>query len=326
MRQKISHKNKKSVLITGCAGFIGSNFSQTFSVEFPEYTMVGIDDFSTGRRDSINKDLVFYEGSILDEKLLDTIFKKHKPEYVFHFAALPRISYSVQHPVRTSEVNITGTVTLLEKSKEYGVKRFIFSSSSSVYGGAKQFPTREADNYPFPKSPYAAQKYASEIFCKQFSELFGLDTICLRYFTVFGPGQYGHAPTATLISAWLESLYFPKNKKGFIEGNGSQTRDFCYIDNVVHANILAMRSNQSFLGGVFNVAHSERTSILKIKKLIEKYSKRKLVLEKLPTRKGDVRHTHASISKARRSLGYTPKVDFETGLKRTIEWFESRKH
>ena len=325
MRSKKSQTNKKTVLITGCAGFIGSNFSQAFPKEFSNYTMIGIDDFSTGRRGSVSKDVVFYEGSIMDEGLLDTIFKKHKPEYVFHFAALPRISYSVQHPVATTAVNVMGTMVLLEKSKHYGIKRFIFSSSSSVYGDAKQIPTRESDNYPFPRSPYAAQKYASEIFCKQFSELFGMDTVCLRYFSVYGPGQYGHAPTATLISAWLESLYFPKNKKGFIEGNGAQTRDFCYIDNVIQANILAMRSGQDFAGGVFNVAHGERTSVTKIKKLIEKYSQRKLDLIKLPPRKGDVKHTHASIAKAKKSLGYIPEVDFETGLKKTVEWFESRK-
>ena len=180
------------------------------------------------------------------------IFSKHKPQYVFHFAALPRVSYSVEHPCETSEVNIIGTVALLEAAKNHGVKRFIYSSSSSVYGGAKKLPTRESECPPDPGSPYAAQKYIGEPFCKIFSDLFGSDTVCLRYFNVFGPGQYGDSPYSTVVSAWLEALYFPKNKKGFIEGTGTQSRDFCYIDSVVTANILAMQAKKDLKGEAVN--------------------------------------------------------------------------
>ena len=323
----------KSVLVTGCAGFIGSNFIKQFKKEFPKISIVGIDDFSTGRREIIEalqraqgiKNFIFYKGSILDKDLLEKIFNRHRPEYVFHFAALPRVSYSLEYPQKTSEVNIIGTVALLEAVKKYGIKRFIYSASSSAYGGAKKMPTKESENPPDPKSPYALQKYAGELFCKIFSDLFGSDTVCLRYFNVFGPGQYGDSPYSTVISAWLEYLYFPKKKKPFIEGDGKQSRDFCYVDNVVQANILAMRAKKNFNGEVFNIAHGERTSINEVGEMIEKYTGRKLNLEKHLPRKGDVRHTRADISKARRILGYNPKIKFKEGLIKTINWFQDRK-
>jgi len=316
--------NPKCILVTGCAGFIGSNFVKRFKEDFLKTKIVGIDDFSTGRRDALDKIVVFYDGSILDKKLVENIFKKHRPEYVFHFAALPRVSYSVEFPLETTEVNILGTVGLLVKSKDYGVKRFIYSSSSSVYGGAKKLPTKEEDNFPDPKSPYAIQKYTGEPFCKTFSELYGLETVCLRYFNVFGPGQYGDSAYSTVVSAWLEALYFPKNKKAFLEGDGSKSRDFCYVDNIVEANILAMKMMKESKGEVFNVAHGERTTMKKVKELIEKYTGKRLNLEKRPDRKGDVKHTHADISKAKKWFGYKAKDNFESGLIKTIKWFKGR--
>lgn len=315
----------KSILVTGCAGFIGSNFIKQFKKEFPKIEIVGIDNFSTGRKDAVDPSITFYKGSILDEKLLNKIFAKHKPEYVFHFAALPRVSYSLEFPRLTTEVNVVGTVALLEASKNHGVKRFIYSSSSSVYGGAKKLPTKESENFPNPKSPYAAQKYMGEPFCRIFSELFGLDTVCLRYFNVFGPGQYGNSAYSTVISAWLEALYFPKNKKAFIEGDGKQSRDFCFVNNVVSANILAMKAKNNFGGATINVAHGMRTTVNEVKVLIEKFTGKKLDLEHRPPRKGDVRNSFADISRAKKLLGYKPQTNFEDGLKAMISWFESRK-
>lgn len=322
----------KSILVTGVAGFIASNFVREFHTRYPRTTIVGIDDFSSGRRDIVQRlrkevggKFVFFDDSILNGRRLEAIFKKYKPEYVFHFAAIPRVSYSVEHPRETSEVNIIGTIALLEASKEHGVKRFIFSSSSSVYGGAKKLPTKEAENMPNPQSPYGAQKYAIEPICRVFSRLYGMDTVSLRYFNVFGPWQYGDSAYSTVVSAWLEALYFPKHKKAFVEGDGNQSRDFCYVDNIVQANILAMRSKKPFHGEVFNIAHGERTTVNAVKRLIEKYTGRKLVLEHRPPRKGDVRHTHADISKARKWFGYKPTVSFDEGLQRTVAWFESRK-
>lgn len=315
----------KTILVTGCAGFIGSNFCNEFSNRFPKVKIIGLDDLSSGKKEEVNKKVTFYKGSIADENIVEKVFSKHKPEYVFNFAAIPRVSYSVEHPIKTSHINICGTIILLEKAKKYKTKRFITSSSSSVYGGAKKLPTKESENLPDPKSPYAAQKYTNEVFCKLFSELYGLDTVCLRYFNVFGPGQYGDSAYSTVVSAWLESLYFPKNKKAFMEGDGSQSRDFCYVDNVVSANIGAMKSNKKFGGEAFNIAHGERTTVNEVKQMIEKYSERKIILEKRPARVGDVKHTHADISKAKKWFGYKPTVNFEDGLKRTVKWFESRK-
>lgn len=315
---------KETILVTGCAGFIGGNFCQQFSEKFPEIDIIGIDNFYSGRKEAIHSSVKFYEGSITDESLLEEVFSKHKPTFVFHFAAVPRVSYSVEHPSETTRVNIYGTVVLLEKAKNYGVKRVIISSSSSVYGGAKNLPTSESENAPNPKSPYAMQKYVDEMFCKLFSSLYGMDTICLRYFNVFGPGQYGDSPYSSVISGWLESLYFPSSKKAFVEGDGEQTRDFCYVDNVVSANILAMQSEKRFDGDFFNIANGERTSVNEVKKLIEEYSGRSIEIEQRPTRTGDVRDSHGDISKARLALGYEPKVTFKEGLKKTVAWFEQR--
>ncbi len=314
----------KSVLVTGCAGFIGSNFTRQFREKFPETEVVGLDNFATGRREALDDKITFYEGSISDRATLEKIFSAHDIEYVFHFAALPRVSFSVEQPTVTSEANILGTINLMEVAKDHKVKRFIFSSSSAVYGGAKTLPTKEDENEPNPKSPYAMQKYAIEPFSKIFTELYGMDTVCLRYFNVFGPGQYGDSPYSTVISAWLESMYFPKDKKPFLEDDGEQSRDFCYVDNVVQANILAMQYDGQLKGEVFNVAHGERTTVNEVKKMIEEYTGRQLELEYRPARLGDVRHTHADISKAERMLGYKPSVDFREGLKRTVAWFEKR--
>lgn len=319
-----------SILVTGCAGFIGSNFVRQFRARYPATTVVGLDDFSSGRRAAVDPSIRFYEGSILDEVLLKKIFTQHVPEFVFHFAALPRVSYSVEHPAKTTEVNILGTVRLLDQARQHGTKRFIFSSSSSVYGGAKKLPTRESENPPNPQSPYALQKFVGEPFCQMFSRLYGLDTVCLRYFNVFGPGQYGDSPYSTVVSAWLESLYFPKRqadgsvKLPFLEGDGSQSRDFCYVDNVVAANTAAMEHKGDLRGEVINVGHGERTSLLEVKKLIEKETGRTLELEKRAPRVGDVAHTQADITKARQMLDYSPAVDFAEGLKRTVAWYERR--
>jgi len=315
----------KSVLVTGCAGFIGSSFTKQFRDKYPRTAVVGIDDLTTGRIESVNPSALFYEGSMLDRTLLNKVFKRHSPEYVFHFAALPRVSYSIENPVRSSEVNIIGTVSVLEAAKTHGIKRFIYSSSSSVYGGAKKLPTKEVDNLPDPKSPYAIQKYIGEPFCRSFSTLFGLDTICLRYFNVFGPGQYGDSAYATVISAWLEALYFPDKKRAFIEGDGNQTRDFCFVDNAVSANILAMESKKQFMGDVFNVAHGEQYKLNYVKTLIEQLARRSLQLEKRPPRLGDFRHSKADISKAQKLLNYRPEISFEQGLEQTVKWFESRR-
>lgn len=315
---------QKSVLVTGCAGFIGSNFTEQFKRRFPKVEVIGIDNFATGKRERVAKGITFYEGSICDPELVEKIFQAHQPQYVFHFAALPRVSFSLEQPAETTRVNVYGTVLLLEKARDHKVKRFIYSSSSSLYGGAKKLPTKESENPPQPISPYAIQKYAGEPFCQSFSNLFGLDTICLRYFNVFGPGQFGDSAYSTVVSAWLEGLYFPAHKDLFIEGDGLQSRDFCYVDNVVDANIKAMQAPGRLNGAAINVAHGERTNLRAVKKLIEAYTGKTLKLRQKSPRLGDVKHTHADVSLARKLIGYQPQVKFAEGLKRTVAWFEER--
>jgi nucleoside-diphosphate-sugar epimerase len=231
----------------------------------------------------------------------------------------------VEFPRETTEVNVLGTVNLLDAARAHKVKRFVYSSSSSLYGGAKTLPTHEHENTAQPKSPYAIQKYVGEHLCRVYSELHGMDTVSLRYFNVYGPNQYGDSPYSTVISAWLEALYFPKKKKAFLEGDGSKSRDFCYVDNVVAANLKAMQSAKPFRGLACNIAHGERTTIQEVKELLEEFTGRPLDLEMRPDRIGDVDHTHADISLAKKHLGYKPLVSFEDGLKKTILWYESRK-
>jgi len=316
--------HKKCVLVTGCAGFIGSSFCERFLKEFPKTEVVGIDNFATGRKDRVIKGIIFCEGSITDDLFLEKIFKEYKPEYVFHFAALPRVSFSVENPAESTLTNVYGTALLLEKSRDYKVKRFIYSSSSSIYGGAKKLPTKESENPPDPKSPYALQKYAGEPFIQIASKLYGIDTVALRYFNVYGPWQYGDSPYSTVVSAWLEGLYFPRNKKLFIEGNGTQSRDFSYIDDVVQANILAMKAKGNLDGMAMNISSGERVTLRQIKTLIEKLTGKRLALEKRSPRLGDVLHTMADTKLARRQIGFRPRIGFEEGILNTIAWYEKR--
>jgi nucleoside-diphosphate-sugar epimerase len=316
---------ESSILVTGCAGFIGSNFVKKFKKDFPKVKIIGLDNLFSGRLSEVDKSITFYKCSILDTILLEKIFKKHNPSYVFHFAAIPKVPYSIKNPIETNEVNINGTVNLLNISSKYKIRRFIFSSSSSVYGGAKNLPTDELEKVD-PKSPYAMQKYSAEGFCKIFSNLFGLDTVCLRYFNVFGPGQYGDSAYSSVISSWLENLYLPqKNKESFIEGDGKQSRDFSYVDNIISANMCAMKSNKKFKGEIFNIANGEEIVLIDVYKLIKKYTGKNFVLKKYPSRIGDIKFSYANINKAKRILGYKPIYNFEEGLKKTITWFEGRQ-
>jgi len=321
----VSIKKQKSVLVTGCAGFIGSNVTREFTCRFPNITVVGLDDLSSGRKSLVDPEVKFIRGSVADKGLLCSIFKKYKPEYVFHFAAIPRVSFSIEFPLVTSNANIIGTVTLLEVCRDFKVKRLIFSSSSSIYGGAKKLPTKEAENPPRPISPYALQKYTAEQFCKMFSDFYDLDTVSLRYFNVYGPNQYGDSAYATVISAWLEGMYFPKRRKPFLEGDGRQSRDFCFVDDVVRANIFAMQAKKKLGGEAINIAAGSPATVLEVKKLIEKTTGRTLEVQKRPPRVGDVRHTHADLSKARKLIGFKPAVHIEEGIQKTVRWFEGRK-
>lgn len=316
--------DSRTVLVTGCAGFIGSSFCRTFMRRFPGATVLGLDDFSTGRRDAVPEGVQLFEGSVADVGTVAALLGEHRPDTVFHFAALPRVSFSVENPALTTQVNVLGTATLLEQSAKHGVKRLVFSSSSSVYGNADVLPTAEATHQPRPESPYALQKYVGEQFCQLFSRTYGLDTVCLRYFNVYGPGQYGDSAYSTVVSAWLEKLYFPGGGQPFLEGDGLQSRDFCYVDDVAEANILAMECTRPFGGVPLNIAGGAAVTLREVREAIERATGRTLQLEQRPPRVGDVRHTLASVAAAGEQLGYRPQVPFAEGLARTVAWFESR--
>ncbi len=315
----------KNILVTGAAGFIGSNFVRRFQADYPDCVVVALDDLSTGHREALPDQIVFYEGSILDTALLDKIFSRHSLDYVFHFAAMPMVAYSVAKPADTTQTNLVGTINLLTRARDYQIKRFIYSSSAAVYGRVAKLPISEDEVWPDPQSPYAIQKYAGEQFCRLFSRLWQLDTVSLRYFNAYGPGQDGHSAYATVIASWLESLFFPGSQPPYLEGDGQQTRDFCFVEDIVLANLLAMKANSKLGGEVCNIASGVGVKLLTIKESLEKLTGRSLNLELRPERLGDIKHSLADIAKAKRVLGYEPQIDLGAGLKATINWQSQRR-
>ena len=236
---------------------------------------------------------------------------------MFHVAAIPRVLFSVENPVETTETNVMKTVSLIDSCIKGGVKRFIFSSSSSVYGGAEILPT-PADFKKDPKSPYAWHKSCIEDYMAMCSSLYGSDMVSLRYFNVFGPGQFGGSAYSTAVSAWCHAI--KSNKPLRKDGTGEQTRDMCYIDNVVDANIRAMNHLEKFTGECFNVACGDRVSNNEILELLKSKNPEITIIE-APFRAGDVMHTLGDISRTQEVLGYSPKVSFWEGLDKTLKWW-----
>tara|TARA_Y100000310_G_scaffold342962_1_gene448481 strand:+ start:2404 stop:3399 length:996 start_codon:yes stop_codon:yes gene_type:complete len=326
----------KRALVTGGCGFIGSNLSKKLVSE--GWIVDIVDDLSSGRLELVQElkirvvpvDLLpqFYNNSSRDDETVhilqgdfshENVLKNiidQKYDCVFHQAAIPRVLFSVENPSHTTDVNISATVRLFEACKG-NVSRVVFASSSSVYGGSDILPTHEAQR-KYPKSPYAWQKSAIEDVSRIFANLYGLDVICLRYFNVFGPGQYGDSPYSTAVSSWCHCLVNGLPLRS--DGNGTQSRDLCYIDNVVHANILAANSDKEFRGDCYNIACGDRTSNNEILKyFMDKFSH--AVRHDASWRTGDVMHTQADIARAKEELGYEPLVRFWDGLEKTIEWW-----
>ncbi len=304
------------VLITGCAGFIGSNLTKRCLDE--GWDVTGVDNLSNGHRAFLPKDLKrFVHGDFAGAPL--GMISRGEFDVVFHLAAVPRVSYSVEHPLETNDVNVTRTLELLSASRQ-NVKRIIFASSSSVYGGADELPTHESSPKR-PKSPYALQKSIIEDYLAMYGDLYGLDSICLRFFNVFGPHQLGDSPYATAVSAWLDAIKRGRPMRS--DGDGTQTRDMCYVDNVAEACVLAAKAggDMRFFGRCYNVACGDRTANLEISAaLMKRYPRAQI--QTAPWRPGDVMHTQADISRIRSELGYEPKVRFWEGLDRTIDWYE----
>lgn len=307
----------KKVLVTGCAGFIGSNIVETLIER--KVDVIGIDDFSTGKKENIKGlDFEFVQGSVNDREFLMAILRD--VDYILHQAAIPSVPHSIDDPMRSNIANVDGTLNLLICARDSGVKRVVYASSSSVYGNSKELPKNEEMNIN-PLSPYALTKYAGERYCKLFNDIYGLETISLRYFNVFGPKQDPTSQYSAVIPKFIKLML--KGEKPAIFGDGLTSRDFSYIENNIEANILAMEAPIEACGKVYNIACGERTSLNGLVENINVILNTNLDPIYDKERPGDVAHSLADISLAGKYLGYTPKVYFEEGLKRTIEWYKN---
>lgn len=303
-------------LVTGGAGFIGSNIVKGLVEK--GYQVKVLDNFATGQRSNIEpytKDIELIEGDIRD---FWTVVRATKGiDYILHQAALPSVPRSIDNPLTTTEVNINGTLNILEAARFNEVRRIVYASSSSVYGDSPEMPKNE-DMKPMPKSPYAITKLAGEEYCISFYSLYGLETVALRYFNVFGPRQNPFSQYSAVIPKFINMLKSGQNPT--IWGDGNTSRDFTYIDNVVHANILACEKKGA-AGQVLNIACNKAFTL---NELVEKLNSIMGINIK-PTygsvKIGDVKHSLADIKKANAILGYTPGIDFGEGLKKTVEWF-----
>ncbi|OGC77977.1 MAG: Vi polysaccharide biosynthesis protein VipB/TviC [candidate division Zixibacteria bacterium RBG_16_50_21] len=303
-------------LVTGGAGFIGSHLVSEL-VKRKQVVRV-LDNFSTGKKENLEQVLDRIQLVTGDIRSFDLAKEVTKGvDYVLHQAALPSVERSVKDPLTTNQVNLDGTLNLLEAAKLNSVKSFVFASSSSVYGNTPKLPKKEKMP-PDPLSPYALSKLAGERYCRLFFELYGLNTVCLRYFNVFGPRQDPQSHYAAVIPKFI--LAMVREQPPTIFGDGRQSRDFTFIDNVVRANLLACE-NRLAAGEIFNIACGKRFSLNQLYKILTRTlgNSRRPVYTK--PRPGDVRHSLADISKSRKILKYKVEVDFQTGLRRTIDWF-----
>ena len=310
-------------LVTGGAGFIGSNLTEALLSAGHKVRV--LDNFLTGKRENIagyaekfGDAFELFEGDLRDlgatGKACDGV------DYVLHQGALPSVPRSVADPILSNEINVGGTVNLLVAARDAGIRRVVFAASSSAYGDTPELPKRESMT-PNPKSPYAAQKLAGEHFVRIFFEVYGLETVSLRYFNVFGPKQDPKSMYAAVIPRFITSV--DSGKPPTIYGDGLQTRDFTYIDNVIEANILACKAPRAACGKVVNVACGERISLLDILEAVYGLAGRRVIPYFEPSRPGDVRDSLADISLAKDLLGYSPKVGFPDGLSRTFNYFRT---
>jgi len=305
-------------LVTGGAGFIGSHIVEEL-LKRGEKVRV-LDNFSTGKRENIApflKEIELIEGDIRNPEVVKKAMKG--VNYVLHQAALPSVFRSIKDPLTTNEVNVLGTLNILMAAKEARVKKIVYASSSSVYGDTPSLPKRE-DMQPSPLSPYALSKLAGEEYSRLFTSLYGLEIISLRYFNVFGPRQDPTSQYAAVIPKFISSLL--KGERPTIYGDGEQSRDFTYVSNVVSANLLATASKVK--KGIFNIACGKRITVNELVKGLNGIMN--MDIEPLYThpRPGDVRHSQADISRAGKVLGYKVEVNFEEGLKKTVEWFRKK--
>lgn len=304
-------------LVTGGAGFIGSSIVSELVRR--NDTVRVLDDFSSGRQENleaVSGKIELITGDIRDRELLKKAVQGC--DYVLHQAALRSVPKSMNDPLLYNDVNVTGTLNVLLAAFEAKVKRVVFASSSSLYGDSERLPQTE-EQLPRPVSPYAASKMAGEHYCRVFSKAYGLETVALRYFNVFGPKQSLESEYAVVIPKFITCVM--KDEQPPIHGDGAQSRDFTYIENVVEANLLAATRN-GVAGEAFNVACGKGYSLLELVRILNGIMNKDIEPKFIAPRPGDVKHTLADITKMKRLLGLDPKVDFVLGLKKTVEYFK----
>lgn len=321
----IELKDKK-ILVTGGAGFIGSNLCEALLEKGNK--VVCLDNFETGKKDNLEKllkdsNFTLIVGDI--RNLRDCSRATEDVDYVLHQAALGSVPRSIKDPITTNDVNVSGFLNMLIASRDNKVKRFVFAASSSTYGDSELMPKVE-DAIGKPLSPYAITKYVNELYAEIFSKTYGLETIGLRYFNVFGRNQDPNGPYAAVIPKFVSQLI--KGESPIINGDGNYSRDFTYIDNVVQANLLSLvTTNKESINTVYNVAYGERNTLNDLMFYIKNYlSKLNPEIKDVnviygPYREGDIPHSHASIEKAKKLLNYNPQFSLENGLKEAVRWY-----
>jgi UDP-glucose 4-epimerase len=308
-------------LITGIGGFIGSSLARALLAAGEQVR--GVDNFSTGKRENLTeiRDRIdFREADILD---LDAMHKACAGvDFIFHEAAIPSVPKSVLDPLGSNRANIDGTVNVLVAARDEKVKRVVYAASSSAYGDTPTLPKHEGMK-PDPISPYAVAKLASEQYMISFYRCYGLETVCLRYFNVFGPRQDPSSPYSGVLAKFITQMLRGEQPTAF--GDGEQSRDFTYIDNVVVANLLACKAPaEKAAGQVFNVATGRRVTLNETFQLLQGLTAYAGSLNYGPERGGDIKHSLADIAKAEAALNYEPVIDFEEGLRRTVKWYRSK--
>jgi len=307
------------VLVTGGGGFIGSHLAGRLAALGHRVRI--LDNFATGRRSNVvalDADVDLIEGDIQSYERVHNAIAGC--DLVFHQAALPSVPRSVADPLTSNATNVIGTLNVLLAARDAGVRRVVFGSSSSVYGTSHELPKRE-DMAPMPVSPYAVAKLASEGYCRSFGEVYGLETVALRYFNVFGPRQDPRSQYAAVVPNFITSLL--TGERPTIFGDGEQSRDFTYVENVVQANLLAMEADVA-PGRVYNVACGERVSLNQLFSVLRELADSGVEPVYAAPRAGDVRHSLADLTASRRDLGYEPTVDLREGLRRSVGDLQDR--
>lgn len=318
--KEIKFQKNSLFLVTGGAGFIGSNLCE--AILRLGYRVRCLDDLSTGKQEHVdlftaNPDYEFIRGDIKDlQTCMDACCGV---DYVLHQAAWGSVPRSIEHPLFYCANNITGTVNMLEAARQNGAKKFVYASSSSVYGDEPNLPKQEGTEGNL-LSPYAVSKRADEEWAKQYTRHYGLDTYGLRYFNVFGRRQDPEGAYAAVIPKFIRQLL--SNERPTINGDGRQSRDFTYIENVIEANLKACLAPREAAGETYNIAYGGREYLIDIYKLLTKALGKDIEPVFGPDRAGDIKHSNADINKARRLLGYDPEYDFERGIEEAIDWYK----